>query len=274
MPVKWSARSSDAYSRMRDPATLNEAQLRNPQNRESSSSMIRGASDQSHSPTFAPYNNLQSREVVDTRLPESVSRFSLDFEDYETVLKGTEVYGRTSPSRDIDKSLAPSSRRGSGWSMLSQFSLNDISKISVYRLPIRSETISSNLSYGRFMQTYQSSSVVSQLPALQGVQVEISEPGWIARSTESDVNPTAENTAAAIQPVLIQQPQVFQQFQNRGETRGLLGRRKQRLKHSRRSDFTITLLQERQVAPPYLNITACPKYAAQRTANTFLKKIS
>lgn len=84
-----------------------------------------------------------------------VSHFSRDF---ETMLVNSHVYGRTSAGHELDMSAAGSLFSRSDWSRLSRFSLNDISKISVYRLPITLDEIEefgSHLTFGRFLKSYQ-----------------------------------------------------------------------------------------------------------------------
>lgn len=93
---------------------------------------------------------------------DPVSRFSWDF---ETTLEKSHVYGRITSGREIDVSVAASSCRESAWSRLSQFTLDDISVVSLYRLPITLDEIDkfAELTFGSFLKRYQSQASINTL---------------------------------------------------------------------------------------------------------------
>lgn len=93
-----------------------------------------------------------------------VSRFSGHF---ETALENSHVYSRFNADCELDVSAAGSTFNGSAWSGLSRFSFNDMSIVSVYRLPVilsEVDAIGSHLTFGRFMRGYQSRASSAGLP--------------------------------------------------------------------------------------------------------------
>ncbi|KAJ9149383.1 hypothetical protein NKR23_g4304 [Pleurostoma richardsiae] len=86
-----------------------------------------------------------STTVLDTPNRENSSqqtpRSPLDSRDFEVLLEASWVYRRVR-SDECDKSISSYTMQSSGWSVLSTLSLNDISIVSVFRIPVTVDDIS------------------------------------------------------------------------------------------------------------------------------------
>jgi hypothetical protein len=112
--------------------------------------------------------------------------------DFEVVLEESRVYTRVDSNNESDASFTSSTVRTNAWSMLSGISLNDISIIAVFRLPITLDDINKfgpGLTFGALLSE-QALRVASSQPQINPPQNQVATNQTQASNNQTPSKPT------------------------------------------------------------------------------------